>query len=263
MCGVVDIRGSAAREREAMSRLGRADSRSHREARTAALTATGDDVSMEGRDTVRVVLADDHPVVRDGLRMLLASLPGVEVVGEAATGKQAVREAVLCRPDVVVMDVRMPDLDGIEATRELLRVAPGTAVLMLTMVDDDDSVFAAMRAGARGYVLKGAGQEEISRAIRSVASGEAIFGPGVAERALRYFSRPPVAADPFPTLTGREREVLDLIVAGMNNTAIAARLGLSAKTIGNHLSAVFAKLQVSSRSDAIARARDAGLGRSR
>ena len=209
---------------------------------------------------VRVVLADDHPVVRDGLRLLFASLPEVEVVGEAATGRQAVREAVLTQPDVVVMDLRMPDTDGVEATRELRRVAPGVAVLILTMMDDDDSLFAAIRAGARGYVLKGASQEEIARAITAVASGEAIFGPGIAQRALRLLSEPPTTPTPFPTLTHRERDVLDLIAEGQSNSAIAGRLGLSIKTVGNHISSVFAKLQVEGRPDAIVRARKAGLG---
>lgn len=210
--------------------------------------------------TVRVVLADDHPVVRDGLRSLLASLPGVEVVGEAATGRQAVREAVLHRPDVVVMDLHMPDLDGIEATRQVVRAVPAAAVLVLTMYDDDDSVFAAMRAGARGYLLKGAGQHEIAGAIRAVAAGQAIFGPGVAARVLGYFAAPPRPGVPFPDLTAREREVLDLIAGGLTNAAIAARLGLAAKTVANHLSAIFTKLQVAGRAEAIALARQEGLG---
>ena len=210
-------------------------------------------------EPLRIVLADDHPVVRDGLRSLLASLPGVELVGEAATGRQAVREAVLHRPDVVVMDLHMPDLDGIAATREVVRAVPSAAVLVLTMFDDDDSVFAAMRAGARGYLLKGAGQAEITGAIRAVAAGQAIFGPGVAARVLGYFAAP--RADvPFPDLTAREREVLDLIATGLTNAAIAARLGLAAKTVANHLSAIFTKLQVAGRAEAIAMARQEGLG---
>ncbi|TWF81834.1 LuxR family two component transcriptional regulator [Pseudonocardia hierapolitana] len=209
---------------------------------------------------VRVVLADDHPVVRDGLRSLLASLPGVELVGEAATGREAVREAVLHRPDVVVMDLHMPDLDGIAATREIVRAVPAAAVLVLTMFDDDDSVFAAMRAGARGYLLKGAGQAEITGAIRAVAAGQAIFGPGVAARLLGYFAAPPRPDVPFPDLTARERDVLDLIAAGLTNTAVAARLGLAAKTVANHLSAIFTKLQVAGRAEAIAVARQGGLG---
>jgi len=211
-------------------------------------------------EPVRVVLADDHPVVRDGLRSLLASLPGVELVAEAATGREAVREAVLHRPDVVVMDLHMPELDGIAATHEIVRAVPGAAVLVLTMFDDDDSVFAAMRAGARGYLLKGAGQAEISGAIRAVAAGQAIFGPGVAARVLGYFAAPPRPDVPFPDLTAREREVLDLIAAGLTNTAVAARLGLAAKTVANHLSAIFTKLQVAGRAEAIAVARQGGLG---
>jgi DNA-binding NarL/FixJ family response regulator len=212
--------------------------------------------------TVRVVVADDHPIVRDGLRALLGSLPDVEMVGEATTGREAVRSAVTDRPDVIVMDLRMPDLDGTTATAEICRVAPDVAVLVLTMLDDDDSVFAAMRAGARGYLVKGASQQEIVRAITAVAAGEAIFGPGVARRVLRYFASPPAAAQPaFPELSPREREVLDLIAGGLTNAAIAGRLGLSAKTVGNHTSAIFAKLQVAGRAEAIIRAREAGLGR--
>jgi len=212
--------------------------------------------------TVRVVVADDHPIVRDGLRALLTSIPDVELVGEATTGREAVRSAVTDPPDVIVMDLRMPDLDGAAATAEICRVAPDVAVLVLTMLDDDDSVFAAMRAGARGYLVKGASQQEIVRAITAVAAGEAIFGPGVARRVLRYFASPPATAAPaFPELSPREREVLDLIAGGLTNTAIAGRLGLSAKTVGNHTSAIFAKLQVAGRAEAIIRAREAGFGR--
>jgi DNA-binding NarL/FixJ family response regulator len=212
--------------------------------------------------TVRVLIADDHPLVRQGLQAALAPMPDVEVVAEAATGQAAVREAVLHRPDVVVMDLQMPELNGIEATRELARSVPTAAVLVLTMFDDDDSVFAAMRAGARGYVLKGAEQQEIARAIAAVAAGQAIFGPAVATRVLAYFATPPVTPTPFPELTAREREVLDLLAAGRNNHQIADQLGLSAKTVANHISAIFAKLQVADRTQAILRARDAGLGRS-
>jgi len=212
---------------------------------------------------VRVVLADDHPVVRDGLRALLASLPDMILVGEATSGREAIREAVVSRPDVIVMDVRMADLDGIAATREVVRVAPSVAVLVLTMFDDDDTVFAAMRAGARGYLLKGARQDEIARAIRSVAAGEAIFGPGVAARVLTYFAAPPATAAMFPVLTPREREVLDLIAAGLPNATITSRFGIAPKTLGNHISSIFAKLQVAGRTEAIALAREAGLGQDR
>jgi DNA-binding NarL/FixJ family response regulator len=210
---------------------------------------------------IRVVLADDHPVVRAGLAALLGSLHGIKVVGVASDGREAVREVVLQRPNVAVLDLQTPGQDGFAATREIARVAPEVAVLVLTMFDDDDSVFAAMRAGARGYVVKGAEQEEIGRAIRAVASGEAIFGPGIAQRVLRFFAAPPpAAADPFPELTAREREILDLLAAAMPNSTIATRLGLSPKTVANHLSSIFTKLQVADRAQAILRARDAGLG---
>ena len=210
--------------------------------------------------TIRILIADDHPLVRQGLKAALAPLPEVEIVAEAATGQAAIREAVLHQPDVVVMDLQMPELNGIDATRELARAVPSAAVLVLTMFDDDDWVFAAMRAGARGYVLKGAEQQEIARAIMAVAAGEAIFGPAIATRVLTYFASPPVTSVPFPELTVRERQVLDLIAAGRNNHQIAGQLGLSAKTVANHISAIFAKLQVADRTQAILRARDAGLG---
>jgi DNA-binding NarL/FixJ family response regulator len=213
-------------------------------------------------DVIRVVLADDHPVVRAGLSALLSSLPGIEVVGVASTGREAVREVVTLRPDVAVLDLQMPDLDGFAATRELARSAPSVAVLVLTMFGDDDSVFAAMRAGARGYLVKGAEQDEIARAIRAVAAGEAIFGPGVARRVLGFFSAPPVVAEPFPELTDREREILDLLASGMSNSAIGQQLGLASKTVANNVSAIFTKLAVADRAQAIVRARDAGLGRS-
>jgi len=206
------------------------------------------------------VLADDHPVVRAGLSALLASLPDIEVVGVAADGHDAVKEVVVQRPDVAVLDLQMPQLDGFGAIREIRRVAPEVAVLVLTMFDDEDSLFAAMRAGARGYLVKGAEQNEIDRAIRAVAAGEAIFSPGVAHRVLQYFATPPPVVDPFPELTAREREILDLLAEGLRNSAIATRLGLSPKTVANHLSATFAKLQVADRAAAIVRARDAGLG---
>jgi DNA-binding NarL/FixJ family response regulator len=213
-------------------------------------------------EAVRVVVADDHPIVRDGLRALFASVPDIELIGEAASGREAVRAAVTLRPDVLVMDLRMPDLDGVAATREIARAAPGVAVLVLTMFDDDASVFAAMRAGGRGYLVKGASQDDISRAIAAVANGGAVFGPGVARRVLDFFTAPARPADePFPHLTAREREVLDLIAAGLSNAAIAERLGVAAKTVGNHISAIFNKLQVPTRAEAIVRARDAGLGR--
>jgi DNA-binding NarL/FixJ family response regulator len=209
---------------------------------------------------IRLVVADDHGIVREGLGALLSAHEGYELVGTAATGAEAVRAAVTLHPDVLVMDIQMSDLGGIEATREISRVAPDVAVLMLTMFDDDESVFAAMRAGARGYVLKGAAPENVVRAIAAVAAGEAIFGPGVARRALTYLSRPPTEQVAFPELTPREREVLELIASGLGNASIGSRLGLATATVGNHITSIFAKLQVASRAEAIVRARSAGLG---
>jgi DNA-binding NarL/FixJ family response regulator len=214
--------------------------------------------------SVRIVLADDHPVVRGGLRALIATIDGIEVVGEAGDGEAAVREAQLLRPDVVLMDVRMPGLGGVEATRRIRESTPETAVLILTMYDDDATVLTAMRAGARGYLLKGAEQEEIVGAIRAVVAGQAIFGPGIASRVLDYFAAPPVpAAEPFPELTDRERDILDLLASGHRTAAIAERLFLSPKTVSNHLTNVFAKLEVADRTEAVLRAREGGLGRER
>jgi DNA-binding NarL/FixJ family response regulator len=216
---------------------------------------------MTGTD-IRVVIADDHPVVRDGLSALLASVSSVTVAGLAANGREAVQAAVTMRPDVLVMDVQMPEMTGVEAAGEISRVAPDVAVLMLTMFDDDYSVLAAMRAGARGYVLKGAQQDEIVRAIQAVAAGEAIFGPGIARMVLGLVTTPPVTGEPFGDLTAREREVLDLIAAGARNTEIARQMSIAPKTVANHISAIFTKLQIADRSEAIILARDAGLGRS-
>ncbi len=211
-------------------------------------------------EPIRVLVADDHPVVRRGIGALLASLPGIEVVGEAATGAEAIREAQLTRPHVVVMDVQMPTMDGIEATGRLATLLPDTAVLVLTMFEDDETVFSAMRAGARGYLLKGAEQQDILAAIRSVVAGQVVIGPGVAGRLISYLSAPPAAGTPFPELTPREREILDAIAQGQSNGAIASRLGLAGKTVGNHVSAIFAKLRVAGRAEAIVLARQEGLG---
>jgi DNA-binding NarL/FixJ family response regulator len=185
------------------------------------------------------------------------------VVGEAATGAAAVALAGRAQPDVILMDIRMPDGDGIEATRQILETSPHSGILMLTMVEDDDAVFAAMRAGARGYLLKGALKAEILRAIRGVSSGEAIFGPAIARRLMDYFAAPRAAVGDraFPDLTAREREVLGLMARHLTNPEIAARLALSPKTVRNIASSIFAKLQVAGRAEAIARARDAGLDR--
>ncbi len=213
-------------------------------------------------ESISVLIADDHPVVRDGLRVLIGSLPAFTLVGEADTGSAAVRLSVTLRPNVVIMDLEMPGLDGIAATRQIRRAAPATAVLVLTMFEDDDKVYAALRAGARGYLLKGASQDEITRAISTVAAGGAVFGAKVAARVIGQLAEPRAApAPPFPRLTVREREVLDLLAAGLSTRAIAARLTLSEKTVANHLSTVLTKLGLASRAEAIVAARDAGLGR--
>lgn len=211
---------------------------------------------------LRVLLVDDHPMVRRGLRALLDSRPEADVVGEADSGEQAVQLARELTPDVVVMDLAMPGIGGVEATRHITTERPGTGVLVLTMHTDDDSVFAAMRAGARGYLVKGADSPEVIRAITAVGAGEAIFGPAVAGRVLSYLTRPLSAQDAqlFPELSDREREVLDLIAQGRSNGEIAGQLFLSPKTVRNHVSHVFGKLQVADRADAIVRARRAGLG---
>lgn len=211
---------------------------------------------------LRLLLVDDHPMVLDGLRTLIDSLRLADVVGEAANGEEAVELARQLQPDLVIMDLHMPGMNGVEATRQILSSNPDTGVLVLTMLEDDDSVFAAMRAGARGYLLKGASQEDIARAVTSVARGEAIFSPGVASRMMRFFSAPPSSqAEPFPQLSDREREVLDLIARGSPNPEISRRLYISEKTVRNHVSNIFTKLQVANRSAAIVRAREAGLGR--
>jgi DNA-binding NarL/FixJ family response regulator len=213
--------------------------------------------------TIRVLIADDHGVVREGLRAVLGSEADMEVVGEAATGKEVVERAAELRPDVILMDIQMPELNGIEATRLILSVNPDVGVVVLTMFEDDDSVFTAMRAGARGYVLKGAPPSEILKVVRAVAAGEAHFGPEIAKRLMDFFSAPkPISpTEAFPELTSREVEILDLIAQGHSNAKIAARLYLSPKTVGNHISHIFTKLQVADRAHAIIRAREVGLGR--
>jgi DNA-binding NarL/FixJ family response regulator len=206
-----------------------------------------------------VVLVDDHPVFRKGLRTLLEELD-VAVLGEAGDGDSGVELALRVRPDVVLMDVQMPGLDGVEATRRLLTAWPDAQVLVLTMVADDSAVFAAIQAGALGYLLKGSGLDEIDRAVASVAAGQAVYGQEVARRLRAFFRAGAGAAQPFPELTEREREVLALMAEGLNNTAISRRLFLSDKTVRNRVSAIFAKLGVADRSAAIVRAREAGLG---
>ena len=206
-----------------------------------------------------VVLVDDHPVFRKGLRTLLEELD-VTVLGEAGDGEEGVALALELRPDVVLMDVQMPVLDGVAATRRLLAAWPEAQVLVLTMVADDTAVFAAIQAGALGYLLKGSGLEEIDRAVGAVAAGQAVYGPEIARRLRAFFSAGGGAAQPFPELTEREREVLDLMARGLNNTEISRRLFLSDKTVRNRVSAVFTKLGVPDRATAIVRAREAGLG---
>ena len=211
-------------------------------------------------DTVRVLIADDHPLFREGMRGRLDRMGDIAVVGEAANGDEAVRLSRELEPHVVLMDIKMPGLNGIEATREILRANPRVGVLMLTMFEDDDSVFAAMRAGARGYLLKDSGGEGVVHAIRAVTSGEAVFGPGVAERIMGFFSVPRSAQRAFPELTEREEEILALVARGKSNQEIAAQLFVSVKTVRNHVSNILLKLQVADRAQAVIRARDAGIG---
>ena len=211
-------------------------------------------------DDIRIVIADDHPVFRFGLRALLQAEPGTEVVGEATTGEEAIELAGTLEPDIVLMDINMPGINGIEATRRILQQRPETGVLVITMFDDE-TLFAAVRAGARGYLLKGAEGDETLRAIRAVANGEAIFSPAIAERLNQFFSSAPSGPDsPFPELTPREGEILELIAQGYTNNAIAERLVISPKTVRNHVTNLFSKLQVADRAQAIIRAREAGLG---
>lgn len=213
--------------------------------------------------TVRVVVADDHPVFREGLVVVLDDLDDVEVVAEASDGDGAIAAVTEHLPDVVVMDLQMPGTGGVEATRRIVQDHPDVAVLVLTMSADDDSVFAALRAGARGYLLKDAGKADIARGLAAVSRGEAVFGPRVATSVLSFFAGAGLhshAAVPFPQLTEREREVLDLLARGCDNPTIARRLFLSEKTVRNRVSTVFTKLDVNSRAEAVAVARDAGLG---
>jgi DNA-binding NarL/FixJ family response regulator len=213
-------------------------------------------------DRLRVLIADDHLLFRDGLRALLASAEDTDLVGEASTGEEVVALAASLQPDVVLMDVQMPGVNGIDATRQIVHMSPHIGVLVVTMFEDDHSVFAAMRAGARGYILKGASHAEMLRAIRAVGSGEAIFSPAIAARLIDYFAniRPVTPPQVFPELSDREREVLALLAQRASNAEIAAQLVLSPKTVRNHVSNILSKLQVADRAEAILRAREVGLG---
>ncbi len=212
--------------------------------------------------SIRLVIADDHPVFRRGMRALLGTVPDLAVVGEAESGADAVRLCAELAPDVVLMDLQMPGGSGIEATLEIRQVSPVSRVLVITLFEDDDSVFAALRAGALGYILKDTDEETMVRAIRAVAHGEAIFGPAIATRVLTYFAADRAAPPPavFPSLTDREREILLLVARGQTNPEIARELSLSPKTVANHVSNIFGKLQVADRVQAVIRAREAGLG---
>jgi DNA-binding NarL/FixJ family response regulator len=211
-------------------------------------------------DPIRVLIADDHPVYRDGLRGLIARAPDLALVGEAETGVEAVELAAAEHPAIVLMDIRMPEMTGIEATRQILAADPSVGVLVLTMSEDDDSLFAAMRAGARGYIPKDADADELLRAIRAAAVGEAIFGASIATRLMTFFSGGERSSAAFPELTERELEILELIAAGRSNADIGQRLGIAPKTVRNHVANVLNKLEVADRSQAIVRAREAGLG---
>jgi DNA-binding NarL/FixJ family response regulator len=217
---------------------------------------------MTMEETIRVLIADDHEPFRAGLRTLLRATPDTLAVGEAATGREAVELATSLQPDVVLMDLQMPGINGIAATRQILHTSPHIAILVLTMFEGDDSVFAALQAGARGYLLKGAPKAELLRAIRGVSSGEAIFGPTIAKRLMQFFEalKPGAVQQTFPELTDREEEILALIAQHQTNLQIAGRLGLRPKTVRNHVSNIFSKLQVVDCAQAIMRAREGGLG---
>lgn len=213
-------------------------------------------------DPIQVVVVDDHPVFREGFAALLRSIPDIEVLATASSGEEAVAAVDEHEPAVVVMDVQMPGMDGVEATRRVVADHPGTGVVVLTMSEEDATLLDAVRAGARGYLLKGAEPDEIVRAITTVAAGGVVFGAVLATRVVEFMARPRSAeAEPFPELSAREREVLDLVASGLTNGQIASQLFLSPKTVRNHVHAVLSKLQAADRTEAVIRARDAGLGR--
>ncbi|MFC0534247.1 response regulator transcription factor [Phytohabitans kaempferiae] len=210
---------------------------------------------------IRVLLADDHPLVRQGLRAVFDTVTDIDVAGEASDGHQALRQAVELQPDVIVMDLQLPGLHGIDATRQIQTQVPHAAVLVLTMFEDDATVFAAVQAGALGYLVKGADAADIIAAVRAAASGQPIFGAALASRLRTWFATPPTQNIPFPQLTPRERDILDHLAAGLTNAQIGQRLHLSSKTVANNITAILAKLHLTQRSQAIIQARDAGLGR--
>ena len=213
---------------------------------------------------IRVLVADDHAGFRSGLAALLGTQAGLKLVGEARDGAEAVARTLELQPDVVLMDLGMPGMDGVTATRRIRESSPHVAVLVLTMAAGDDAVFDALRAGARGYLLKGADRAELRRAIEAVAAGEAIFGPEVARRLMQHFTAaPPSPASPFPELSEREAEILELIARGLANQPIADRLGIAQKTVRNHVSNIFGKLEVRDRAEAVVRAREGGMGKVR
>lgn len=212
---------------------------------------------------IRVLVIDDHALFREGLIALLNAAPVTDVVGEGATGQEALALVEELSPDVVLMDIMMPDMNGIEATRRIVAAQGDTQIIMLTMLEDDDSLFAAMCAGARGYILKGADRAEVLRTVQAVAGGEALFGPAIAGRLTAFFQsagNQGATVTPFPELTDREREVLTLIAQGLSNTQIAGQLHITGKTVSNHISNIFNKLQVSDRAQAIVKARRVGFG---
>ena len=214
-------------------------------------------------DSLRILIADDHPLFRKGLRTLLESEPDFEVVAEATTGEEAIALADRYQPDLIVMDLQMPDKTGLEAARTISGVSPHIQILVVTLFRDDESIFAALRAGARGYILKDASEDDMLRAIRAVAAGEAIFSPGVASRMIHFFasSREELPQEVFPDLTSREREILELIAQGEANASIAHALSISLKTVRNHVANIYNKLQVTDRVQAVLRARNAGFGK--
>jgi DNA-binding NarL/FixJ family response regulator len=216
-------------------------------------------------ETIRLLIVDDHPLYREGLRSLFSTISDIELVGEASRGKEAVNLAVELQPDVVLMDIDLPGLNGVEATRSILSESPSIGIVMVTMLEDDRSIFSAMRAGARGYVLKGAEPNELLQSIRAVANGQVLFGPSVAARMMRFFDEQVVEIktslpeEAFPELTPRELEVLELIAQGDKNNEIAEKFVISEKTVRNHVTNIFSKLQVVDRVEAIIKAREAGM----